>query len=293
MLYSQLTDRACRVLLEMRSEAFLLNHDHTGTEHLLIAIAGVDGSATGPVLRRFDLTAERVRRQVQLLLPPRSDLDSGRTPHVLKPRGPDEETLEPETPSDSVVPPRAFTPRLQKCLMSLAPFEARELGNDHVGPEHLLLALLRAGDGVAMQALRSLGVGTEDLMRALYEKIAEDPAAVDSTAPEPSEEERQKWLEMQRMRANSRMRPEDRVVFTSQDATGVFCVLDGLARLYDSDYHGEVAEKITRSLSESFSRRTGNPSQSTPAPFTPAQERLMLRGIVEGLRRQAADQLGD
>ncbi len=292
-MYGHLTDRACRVLLEMRSEAFLLDHDHTGTEHLLIAIVAVDGSITGPVLRRFDLTAERVRREVQLLVTPGIDLDRGWTKIVIKAPGPDEETLEPETPVDSVAPPREFTPSLLKCLMRLAPFEAQELGSDHVGPEHLLLALLRAGDGVAVQALRNLDAEPGVVMRAVYEKIAEDPVAVDSTAPELSDEERRAALEMQRVRANSRMRPEDRVVFTSDDATRVFCVLDGVARLYNSGHHGDVVEAITRSLTESFTRRAGNPSQTTPAPFTPDQERQILRSIVEGLRRQAADQLGD
>jgi ATP-dependent Clp protease ATP-binding subunit ClpA len=278
----------------MRTEAFVLDHDHTGTEHLLIAIVAVDGSVTGPVLRCFDLTTEGVRREVQLLVTPGIDLEGKRTTIVLKPPGPDEETVELQTPADSVPVPREFTPRLQKCLMRLAPFEAQELGNDRVGPEHLLLALLRAGDGVAVQALRNLGAEAGDLMRALYEKIAEDPAAVDSTAPEPSDETRRAALEVQRMRAESRMRPEDRVVFTSGEATGVFCVLDGLARLYESDDHGETAEKITRSLKESFNLRAGDPSQSTPAAFTPtpAQEPPLMRSIVESLRRRAADQLG-
>jgi ATP-dependent Clp protease ATP-binding subunit ClpA len=292
-MYSHLTDRACRVLLEMRTEAFILDHGHTGTEHLLIATVEADGSISGPVLRRFDLTVERVRREVQLLVTPGIDLDRQRTRIVIKAPGPDGETLEPETPVDSVTSPREFTPSLMKCLMRLAPFEAKEVGNDHVGPEHLLLALLRAGDGVAVQALRNLGAEPGDLTRALYEKIAEDPAAADSTAPEPSEEERRAALEMQRVRANSRMRPEDRVVFTSDDATRVFCVLDGVTRLYDSPHHADVVEAITRSLTESFTRRAGNPSQSTPAPFTPDQERRILRSILEGLRREAADQLGD
>ena len=215
-MYGHLTDRACRVLLEMRSEAFLLDHDHTGTEHLLIAIVAVDGSITGPVLRRFDLTAERVRREVQLLVTPDIDPDRKWTTIEIRTRRPDEEPVEQEAPADSVATPMEFTPRLMKCLMRLAPFEAQELCHDHVGPEHLLLAFLRAGYGVAVQALRNLAVEAADLMRALYEKIAEDPAAVDSTAPELSDEERRAALEMQRVRANSRMSTEDRVVFASE-----------------------------------------------------------------------------
>ncbi len=264
-MYDQLTDRACRVFLEMRTEAFVLDHDHTGTEHLLIAIVAVDGPITGPVLRTFDLTTERVRREVQSLVTPNVDPDRKWTTIEIRTRRPDEEPVEQEAPADSVATPMEFTPRLMKCLMRLAPFEAQELCHDHVGPEHLLLALLRAGDGVAVQALRNLGVEAADLMRALYEKIAEEPAGVDVTAPESTAEERRAAFEMQRMRANSRMSTEDRVVFASNDATAVFCVLDGVAGIYDSHPHGEVVDEITRSLKESFVRRAGNP----PRSFTP------------------------
>ena len=267
-MYGGLTDRACRVFLEMRGEAFLLDHDHTGTEHLLIAIVEVNDKVAGPVLRRFDMTTERIRREVQTLVTPGIDLDSEWTTIVLRAPGPDEAAVEEGAAPDSIATPREFTPRLTKCLMSLAPFEAHELGDRHVGPEHLLLAVLREGNGVAVQALQNLGVDTAELMMALYEKIAEDPEAGDATAPEPSEEERQAALEMRRMRAHSRMNPEDRVVFTSDDATRVFCVLDGIERLYNIEQREEVIEQLTRSLTESFTRRAGNTSRSGSARFT-------------------------
>jgi ATP-dependent Clp protease ATP-binding subunit ClpC len=292
-MYGVLTDRACRVFLEMRGEAFLLDHDHTGTEHLLIAIVEVDDDVAGPVLRRFGVTAENLRREVRALVTPGSDFDSEWTTVILRAPGPDGEAAGPEVATDPVVSDREFTPRLMKCLMRLAPFEAHELGDGHVGPEHLLLAILREGNGVAVQALQNLGVDTSELMRALYEKIADDPAAGDRTAPEPSEEDRQAHLEMRRAIAHSRMRPEDRVVFTSDNATQVFCVLDGIDRLYNSEHREETIEQVTRLLTESFTRRARNTSRSTPAPFTPAQERQILTSIVEHLRRRAADQLGD
>ena len=89
------------------------------------------------------------------------------------------------------------------------------------------------------------------------------------------------------------MRPEDRVVFTSDQASQVFCVLDAVERLYNSEHRDETIEQITRFIVESFTRRAGNVSRSTPAPFTPAQERQILTSMVEHLRRGAADQLGD
>jgi hypothetical protein len=57
-MYGNLTDRACRVILEMEGEAFVLDHDHTGTEHLLLAIVEVNDDVTGPVLSRFGVTVE-------------------------------------------------------------------------------------------------------------------------------------------------------------------------------------------------------------------------------------------
>jgi ATP-dependent Clp protease ATP-binding subunit ClpA len=206
--------------------------------------------------------------------------------------GPDEAAAGPEPATDSVVSDREFTPRLRKCLSRLARFEAKDLGGDHVRPEHLLLAVLRSGNGVGVQALQNLDVDTAELVRALYEKIAEDPAAGDSTAPGRSEEERQGALAMRRTGARSRMRPEDRVVFTAEDATSVFCVLDGIERLYSSEQRDEAIEQVTILLSESFSRRAGNTSGSTSSSFTP-EERQILTSIVSSLRSQAADELGD
>ena len=291
-VYDGFTDRACRVYLEMRSEAFLLDHDHTGTEHLLIAIVEANDDVTGPVLRRFGVLPEALRQEVRAVVTPGIDFD-GEWLMVLRAPGSDDETAGPEVAPLPVASDREFTPRLMKCLMRLAPFEARELGDDHVGPEHMLLALLRQGDGVAVQALTNLGVDTSELMRALYQKIVDDPAAGDRTAPERSEVESQASLEMRRAMSQSRMRPEDRVVFTSDNATQVFCVLDAIERLYNSEHRDEAIEQVTRLITESFRRRAGNTNRFTPARFTPAQERQILTSIVEHLRRRAADQLGD
>ena len=291
-MYDGFTDRACRVLLEMRSVAFLLDHDHTGTEHLLLAIVEANDDVTGPVLRRFGVAPETLRREVRAIVTPGIDLDN-ESLMVLRAQGPDDEPAVSEVAPLPVASDREFTPRLLKCLMRLAPFEARELGDDHFGPEHMLLAILRERNGVAVQALQNLGVDSSELMRAIYQKIADDPAAGDRIAPEPIEKQSQAALEMRRAMAHSRMRLEDRVVFTSDNATQVFCVLDAMERLYNSEHRDEAVEQVTRLLTESFRRRAGSASRSTPARFTPAQERQILTSIVEHLRRRAADQLGD
>jgi hypothetical protein len=104
----------------MRAEAFRLDHDHTGTEHLLIAIVEVNDDVTGPVLRRSDVLPETLRREVRALVTPGIDFDS-EWMIVLRASGPDDETAGPEV-APLPVSDREFTPRLMKCLMRLAPF---------------------------------------------------------------------------------------------------------------------------------------------------------------------------
>ena len=130
---------------------------------------------TAPVLRRFGVSTETLRQEVRALVTPGIDLDGKGTTFVIRAPGPDDEAADTEVAVGPVGSDQEFTPRLMKCLMRLAPFEARELGDDHVGPEHLLLAVLRAGNGVALQALQSLGVDTSELMRALYERSRTTP----------------------------------------------------------------------------------------------------------------------
>ena len=146
---------------------------------------------------------------------------------------------------------------------------------------------------MGVQALQNIGVDACELMKALYEKIADDPAAGDSTAPRPTEEQHQAALEMRRMGALSRMRPEEHVVFTSDDATRIFCVLDGIERLYRSEHRDETIQQVTMLLSESFLRKAGDTSRFSSSSFTPAQARRILAEIVGSLRRRAAHQLGD
>ena len=214
-MYAGFTDRACRVLLEMRDEAFLLDHDHTGTEHLLLAILEVNDDLTSPVLRRFGVNEADLRREVQKLVTPDLDVENGAGAQIhFIARDFDEddgETVRSE-PTDNAASAREFTPRLLTCLMRLGPFEAQELGDDHVGSEHLLLAVLKEGHGVAVEALANLGIDVPQLTLAIYERIAEAPESSDPTVPQPSEKARQAKFTMRRAMAQSRMNMEDRVV---------------------------------------------------------------------------------
>ena len=290
-MYEGFTDRACRVFLEMRDEAFVLDHDHTGTEHLLLAILQVNDDLTAPVLRRFKVKEDDLRREVQKIVTPDLDLDAagGWTHfHSSAVTGGDGEVVGP-APDDNEASPRHFTARLLTCLMRLAPFEAQELGDEHVGPEHLLLAILKEGHGIGVEALTNCGVDVTQLVVALYTRIAEAPEASDSTVPQPTERDRQAELDRRRMMAQSRMNMDDRVVFNSSEAVRAYCVLDGIARLFSTE--GPATEEVTDLIVESFKMR-GVPGGAADQ-MTPDQERRIVRSIVSGLRRQAGAQLGD
>jgi ATP-dependent Clp protease ATP-binding subunit ClpA len=274
----------------MRDEAFLLDHDHTGTEHLLLAIVEVNDGLTAPVLRRFGVNEVDLRREVKRIVTPDFDLDNENGVQIVFTTDPEAVATAADTGlPDNAASPREFTPRLLTCLMRLAPFESQELGDEHVGPEHLLLAVLKEGHGIAVEALTHLGIDVPELTLAIYERIAEAPESSDPTVPQPSEQDHQATLNMRRAMAQSRMSMEDRVVFTTSEAARVYCVLDGIHRLLDSG--GPIVDEVANVIRESFKIRGGEDGYG--GQMRPDQERQIVRSIVSGLRRQARDQLED
>ena len=125
------TPRAKEVLALALKEAKRFNHNYIGTEHLLLGLIKLGQGVAVNVLQRMGLDLERVRREVEK--------------HV----GP-----HPETKMVGNIP---YTPRVEKVL-ALAGKEAQALHHSYVGTEHILLGLLREGEGIAAQVLRSLEV---------------------------------------------------------------------------------------------------------------------------------------
>jgi hypothetical protein len=131
------------------SEAIRLGHPSVGTEHLLLALAREESGRVATLLRGFQVPLERVRQEVLKLL-----------------------TRGEGSSSEREVP---MTPRGRRAL-ELALEEARGLGQDSAGAEHVLLGLIREGEGIAAMVLRSLGVRGE-VVRA---RISSRPASADS-----------------------------------------------------------------------------------------------------------------
>ena len=128
------TPRAQQVLALARKEADRFNHNYVGTEHLLLGLIKLGQGVAVNVLQKMSLDLETVRMEVE------KQVGSG-----------------PETQSQGNIP---YTPRVKKVL-ALAGKEAKALNHSYVGTEHILLGLLREGDGVAARVLKNLEVDIE------------------------------------------------------------------------------------------------------------------------------------
>jgi ATP-dependent Clp protease ATP-binding subunit ClpC len=139
-LFERFTDRARRVLVLAQEEARLLNHNFIGTEHILLGFIHEGEGVAAKALESLGISLEAVREKV-------------------------EETIGPAGSSTAGSPP--FTPRAKKVL-ELSLREALQLGHNYIGTEHMLLGLVREGEGVAAQVLVNLGA---DLSRVRQQVI--------------------------------------------------------------------------------------------------------------------------
>ncbi len=150
------TPRAQQVLALARKEADRFNHNYIGTEHVLLGLIKLGQGVAVSVLQRMGLDLESVRMEVE------KEVGTG-----------------PDTKSSTNIP---YTPRVKKVL-ALSNKEAKQLNHSYVGTEHILLGLLREGEGMAARVLTSLNV---DLQTTRNEVLAEiDP----NFAPEESDDE--------------------------------------------------------------------------------------------------------
>jgi len=128
-LFERFTDRARRVVVLAQEEARLLNHNYIGTEHILLGLIHEGEGVAARALEGLGINLESVRSQVVEIIGQGSQAPSGHIP---------------------------FTPRAKKVL-ELSLREALQLGHNYIGTEHILLGLIREGEGVAAQVLVKLG----------------------------------------------------------------------------------------------------------------------------------------
>ncbi|MEG2248980.1 MAG: Clp protease N-terminal domain-containing protein, partial [Akkermansia sp.] len=138
------TPRAQQVLALARREADRFNHNYIGTEHLLLGLLKLGQGVAVVVLERLGVKIDDIRASIE-----------ERVGKGLEPR------------SEGNIP---YTPRVRKVL-SLANKEAQELNHSYVGTEHLLLGLLRDGEGIAAEILRSFNINIEQARHEVMEEI--------------------------------------------------------------------------------------------------------------------------
>jgi ATP-dependent Clp protease ATP-binding subunit ClpC len=145
-MFEKFTDRARRAVVWAQEEARALNHDFIGTEHILLGLVREGGGVAAKALESLGISLEAVRERVEGAVPPgQHSRPAGHIP---------------------------FTPRAKKVL-ELSLSEAKVLGHPYIGTEHILLGLLREGDGVAAQVLTALGADLDGVRERVIQLLAE------------------------------------------------------------------------------------------------------------------------
>ncbi|MPZ71795.1 MAG: AAA domain-containing protein [Nitriliruptorales bacterium] len=139
-MFERFTDRARRVVVLAQEEARMLNHNYIGTEHILLGLIHEGEGVAAKALESLGISLEGVREQVEEIIGQGQTAPAGHIP---------------------------FTPRAKKVL-ELSLREALQLGHNYIGTEHILLGLIREGEGVAAQVLQKLGA---DLNRVRQQVI--------------------------------------------------------------------------------------------------------------------------
>jgi ATP-dependent Clp protease ATP-binding subunit ClpC len=161
-VFERFTDRARRVVVLAQEEARLLNHSYIGTEHILLGLIHEGEGVAAKALESLGISLEAVRNQVQDIIGQGGSSPSGHIP---------------------------FTPRAKKVL-ELSLREALQLGHNYIGTEHILLGLIREGEGVAAQVLVKLGADLSRVRQQVIQLLSGyqgpqskgEPAAAGATA---------------------------------------------------------------------------------------------------------------
>jgi len=152
-MFERFTDRARRVVVLAQEEARMLNHNYIGTEHILLGLIHEGEGVAAKALEALGISLEAVRSQVEEIIGQGQQAPSGHIP---------------------------FTPRAKKVL-ELSLREALQLGHNYIGTEHILLGLIREGEGVAAQVLVKLGADLNRVRQQVIQLLSgyqgKEPAA--------------------------------------------------------------------------------------------------------------------
>ncbi len=159
-MFERFTDRARRVVVLAQEEARMLNHNYIGTEHILLGLIHEGEGVAAKALESLGISLEAVRQQVEEIIGQGQQAPSGHIP---------------------------FTPRAKKVL-ELSLREALQLGHNYIGTEHILLGLIREGEGVAAQVLVKLGADLNRVRQQVIQLLSgyqgKEPASAGGPAAE-------------------------------------------------------------------------------------------------------------
>jgi ATP-dependent Clp protease ATP-binding subunit ClpC len=148
-VFERFTDRARRVVVLAQEESRMLNHNYIGTEHILLGLVHEGGGVAALALEQLDISIDAVRQQVREIIGQGQAAPTGHIP---------------------------FTPRAKKVL-ELSLREALQLGHNYIGTEHILLGLIREGEGVAAQVLQKLGADLNRVRQTVIQLLSGYPVA--------------------------------------------------------------------------------------------------------------------
>jgi ATP-dependent Clp protease ATP-binding subunit ClpA len=152
-MFERFNDRARRVIVLAQEEARMLNHNYIGTEHILLGLVHEGEGVAAQALESLNVSLDLVRQQVEEIIGEGQAAPTGHIP---------------------------FSPRAKKVL-ELSLREALKIGHNYIGTEHILLGLIREGEGIAARVLWSQGLDVETIQDAVFLSLVGVP-------PEPSAE---------------------------------------------------------------------------------------------------------
>jgi ATP-dependent Clp protease ATP-binding subunit ClpC len=157
-VFERFTERARQAVVLAQDEARALKHNYIGTEHLLLGLLREKEGLAARVLESLGVSVAEARAQVARIVGEGEDVATGQIP---------------------------FTPRGKKVL-ELSLREATSLGHENIGTEHILLGLMREGEGVAVDMLRDFGADAERIRTRVLEMLSEGEYRVEQTVSPPT-----------------------------------------------------------------------------------------------------------
>jgi ATP-dependent Clp protease ATP-binding subunit ClpA len=174
-MFERFTDQSRRVIVLAQEEARMLDHNWIGTEHILLGLAKEGDGVAARALESIGISLDAVRQKVEEIIGRGQQAPSGHIP---------------------------FTPRAKKVL-ELSLREALQLGDNYIGTEHILLGLVREGDGVAAQVLVMLGADLNRVRQEVTQLVPVHPAE----DPEPGVRIRLEMVEQRLAAIEQRIGP--------------------------------------------------------------------------------------